>query len=153
MPAITLRSDSSKRYVTKALGRIGRSSTGMVVPLLVLGLWYSMLELGIFQPYQLPYPQDVLMTLAEMWRAGELQGHILITVQRVAVGFAFGASAGVAFGVLTGLNHLADRFRGGHFAGRTPFAHNLFDHVEPAYTYQDLSRRPGSAERYRPHDS
>jgi sulfonate transport system permease protein len=81
---------------------------GLIVPLGLLGIWYGLLEAGVFRPYQLPYPQVVLATLAEMTASGELQGHVAITVQRVIVGFGLGALAGIVFGIIVGLYRLAD---------------------------------------------
>lgn len=104
-------SDAASGFVAtfgRRLSDAGRSTRGLAVPLLLLGTWYALLELGVFRPYQLPYPQVVLSTMIEMWSAGELQGHILITLQRVFIGFAFGAAAGILFGVIVGMSHLAD---------------------------------------------
>lgn len=92
----------------RRLGDAGGSVRGLLVPLMLLAVWYALLESGVFKPYQLPYPQAVLSTMIEMWTAGELQGHILITLQRVFIGFGFGAAAGILFGVVVGMSHLAD---------------------------------------------
>lgn len=81
---------------------------GLVVPAALIGVWYLLLETGVFRPYQLPYPQAVLTTLAEMAATGELQSHVIITVQRVFLGFGGGALAGIAFGIIVGLYRLAD---------------------------------------------
>lgn len=83
-------------------------ATGLVVPVSLVAVWYLLLEVGVFAPYQLPYPQVVITTMAELWARGELQGHILITVQRVIIGFGFGALAGMLFGIIVGLYRLAD---------------------------------------------
>lgn len=85
-----------------------RFTTPVWLPVALLLLWVALLELGIFKPHQLPHPQDVLITLVEMWRASELQGHILITLQRVVIGFAAGAAAGLVFGIGVGISRLTE---------------------------------------------
>lgn len=82
--------------------------TGLIVPLSLIGVWYLLLAVGVFQPYQLPYPQAVFTTLAELARSGELLGHVAITSQRVFIGFGAGAAAGILFGIVVGLYRLAD---------------------------------------------
>jgi sulfonate transport system permease protein len=100
---------TGRRQVAVPLGIIWSGGVkALIVPVALLGAWYLLLETGIFKPYQLPYPQVVLATLSEMWARGELQAHALITIQRVFIGFGFGALVGVAFGVVVGLYRHAD---------------------------------------------
>lgn len=84
------------------------SAKGLIVPMGLLGIWYALLEVGIFAPYQLPFPHDVVATMVELARRGELAGHVLITTQRVLIGFGVGAAAGIVFGVIVGLSHHAE---------------------------------------------
>lgn len=97
----------------RARGGLGRGAVelalALVVPFGLVALWYGLLEAGVLRPYQLPYPGDVLATLADLAARGELAVHTWATLRRVALGFAFGALAGLGFGAAVGLYGLADR--------------------------------------------
>ena len=89
----------------------------LIVPIGLLLLWSGLVRFGVFQPYQLPYPSTVVHTLWSMAAAGELQGHILITLQRVALGFSFGTGIAVLLGSLVGMSRIADRLLDGTIQG------------------------------------
>ena len=86
---------------------------GLVVPLGLLLLWDALVRFGLFQPYQLPYPATVVETLWSMAVAGKLHEHVLITLQRVGLGFSFGTGGAVLLGSLVGTSSLADRLLDG----------------------------------------
>jgi sulfonate transport system permease protein len=50
-----------------------------------------------------PAPTDVAAAAAELIRTGELQTHLLVSLQRVAKGLALGLTAGLLLGLLAGL--------------------------------------------------
>ncbi|WP_298252260.1 ABC transporter permease [uncultured Arthrobacter sp.] len=81
---------------------------GLVVPLLILGAWQANAVLGVFSAVQLPSPGAVLAAGAELAARGELWLHIVISTQRVLIGFAIGSVLGLAVGALLGLSRLAD---------------------------------------------
>ncbi|WP_262364423.1 ABC transporter permease [Arthrobacter echini] len=85
-----------------------RLMLGLIVPLLVLGAWQSNAVIGVFSPVQLPPPAAVLAAGAELAARGELWLHIIISTQRVLIGFAIGSVLGLAVGALLGLSRLAD---------------------------------------------
>jgi ABC-type nitrate/sulfonate/bicarbonate transport system permease component len=57
-----------------------------------------------------PPPWDILRRGAAMTASGELQAHILISLDRVLKGFAIGAVSAVAIGMLVGRSQLAQNF-------------------------------------------
>ena len=70
------------------------------------GLW-SLLSglvvvLKLFNPIFLPGPWLVLGSLGELAMKGQLWGHLTATLERVALGFATGATLGVGLGLAAG---------------------------------------------------
>jgi sulfonate transport system permease protein len=86
-----------------------RFPSGLVLPLVLL----AALELGARAEWiparLLPPPSEVARTLIELAGNG-LLGHVLVSVLRVAAGFALGAVLGVAVGSLVGLSRRAESF-------------------------------------------
>jgi sulfonate transport system permease protein len=105
---LSIEPAAARGFFLAALSRRLYGLAGLLVPIALVAVWYLLLAVGVFQPYQLPYPQAVFATLAELARSGELLGHIAITSQRVFIGFGAGAAAGILFGVIVGLYRLAD---------------------------------------------
>lgn len=96
----------AKRKPARLLTRIG---LGTVLPLALLAIWQTLSSAGVFSAVQLPAPLAVLAAAGELLRSGDLWIHIAISVQRVLLGFAAGAGAGLVIGALVGLSPLACR--------------------------------------------
>lgn len=77
---------------------------GLVVPILFVVAWHLVATSGAFSPSQLPTPGAVLSALVELIGRGELWLHIAISTQRVLIGFAAGACAGLVLGGVIGLS-------------------------------------------------
>nr|WP_297425406.1 ABC transporter permease [uncultured Actinotalea sp.] len=92
--------------------RAGRLALGVVSPLAVLGLWHLLTAVtGTFAPHQLPAPTAVWSAAVELatWQNGPtLWEHMAISTQRVFLGFALGAVAGLVVGAAVGLSRLSD---------------------------------------------
>jgi len=73
-------------------------------PLLVLLLWYLGAEYEWIAPQVLPSPAAVWATLVDLFRTGEIWGHLQVSLQRVFGGFAVGLVVGGALGVAMGLS-------------------------------------------------
>jgi sulfonate transport system permease protein len=84
------------------MGLALRPSVGLLLPALLLGGRLLVAGLGWASPQVLPSPLQVGTDLYELAASGKLAGHVAATLQRVALGFAFGASAATLLGVLTG---------------------------------------------------
>lgn len=82
------------------------------VPVAILGLWQLVTAgLGLFAPYQLPSPGSVwtaAVELATRAKGASLADHVLISTQRVLLGFLFGAVTGLIVGALVGLSRWSD---------------------------------------------
>jgi sulfonate transport system permease protein len=92
-----------------------RVLTGIAVPLLLLGAWSVTARQGWLPDQILPAPGVVLATLRDFLASGELQSATVISLQRVAKGFAVGATAGLIFGTAIGLSPRLNRLFGPSF--------------------------------------
>jgi sulfonate transport system permease protein len=82
---------------------------GMLVPVVLLGLWQWGATNGSFSSSQLPTPSAVFSALLELIERGTFWSHVAISLQRVLLGFAIGAAAGIFVGSLVGLSRTASR--------------------------------------------
>lgn len=105
VPPAGPRKTGSTGILSKTWARV---ALGLVVPVLLLGLWQLVSALGVFSAVQLPSPGAVLTSAADLIERGELGTHIAISTQRVLTGFALGAALGLVLGALLGLSRLAD---------------------------------------------
>ncbi|GBD17165.1 Putative aliphatic sulfonates transport permease protein SsuC [bacterium HR26] len=92
-------------------GQSGRLSTGAgrmalpwIVPLGLLGFWWLAIERQWVLPHQLPPPQQVLDTFAELLVRGELIQHVTATVGRLLTGYGLGAAPGILLGIMAGMS-------------------------------------------------
>ncbi|MBB3181463.1 ABC transporter permease [Variovorax sp. Sphag1AA] len=73
-------------------------------PLLILLLWYLGAEYEWIAPQVLPSPAAVWATLVDLFRTGEIWGHLQVSLLRVFGGFALGLAVGGALGIAMGLS-------------------------------------------------
>lgn len=85
-----------------------RAVVALVVPVLLVVLWWAVTAAGLFSPVQLPSPLSVLEAGTDLAARGELGHHIAISTQRVLLGFLSGGLLGLAVGSLLGLSRWAD---------------------------------------------
>jgi len=76
----------------------------LVVPLLLLALWWLAAEREWIAPQVLPSPAAVWATLQEVVLSGDLWANLQVSLLRVLGGFAVGLVAGLALGVAMGLS-------------------------------------------------
>lgn len=88
---------------------LGAIVLGMLVPVVLLGLWQWGATNGSFSSSQLPTPSAVFSALLELIERGTFWTHVAISLQRVLLGFAIGASAGLFIGSVVGLSRTASR--------------------------------------------
>lgn len=98
------KSDLSKRAI------IGRRliATGAVGAIILI--WHIASSSGRWSAYVLPAPERVWTTFLKMLGSGELARHVLISMQRVAIGFSISFALGFSLGVLSALFPAADPF-------------------------------------------
>jgi NitT/TauT family transport system permease protein len=79
---------------------------GAAALLLAVLLWEAGARLGWAPPLFLPAPTAVIAEAGRMARSGELGRHVGASLGRVGAGFALGAVAGTALGLLLGSSRL-----------------------------------------------
>ncbi|HEY8589809.1 MAG TPA: ABC transporter permease [Naasia sp.] len=77
---------------------------GAILPLALLALWQLISATGAVPAYRLPSPASVVQAALDMAASGVLGQYVAISVQRVLIGFASGATLGLTLGVLVGLS-------------------------------------------------
>jgi sulfonate transport system permease protein len=85
----------------------------LISPLAVLILWQAVSEAGLISRQKLPPPTEIWQTAVGLVTTsspayGTLQGAMLISLQRVAIGFAAGALVSLALAVAAGLSRLGE---------------------------------------------
>lgn len=100
---------SDTRRESRLASRIGNAALGLIVPAVLLLLWITLAANGSFSSSQLPSPGEVLAGLVELIERGTFWTHVAITIQRVLLGFAAGATLGIIVGSLVGLSPWASR--------------------------------------------
>jgi len=99
-----------ERQVLPFKVRMGRKVIAVCAVAALLGIWYFASKSGRWSAYVLPSPERVWTTFLKMCDSGELAKHILISLQRVAVGFTISFALGFSLGVLSALFPQADPF-------------------------------------------
>lgn len=107
--------ERSARRARFSSTRASRITIGAILPLAILALWQIVSSLGIFTVGQLPSPEMVFISGVDLAQRGLLLPFIGISVQRVLIGFAIGATLGLIFGAIVGLARIWDYFFGSTF--------------------------------------
>jgi sulfonate transport system permease protein len=95
-------------------GRPGRHAWyRLISPLAVLVIWQLVSSSGLVSEQKLPSPSTVLHTAITLITTnsaayGTLQGAMAVSLERVAIGFALGGSAGLILAVIAGLSRLGE---------------------------------------------
>jgi len=63
-------------------------------------LWYAVTEKRLWSPYLLPSPKRVIQTFWELANNGQLISNILISLQRMVIGFLISAALGIPLGLI-----------------------------------------------------
>ncbi|TWP52080.1 ABC transporter permease [Lentzea tibetensis] len=77
-------------------------------PLLLIVVWSAASATGALDPRILSAPWTVLQTGIELTRSGKLPESVLMSLQRAALGFLFGAVAGTALAIAAGLSRIGE---------------------------------------------
>lgn len=90
--------------ITKRLPGIATTLFYNVGPIVVMfALWELSVRTGLVKAMFFPAISDVFVEFLSSIQSGQLPEHFLITLHRVSLGFAMGAGAAVAFGLLIGI--------------------------------------------------
>jgi len=86
-----------------------KPALGLILPVGLAVVWELVVRAGWASGRLVPPPSVIFDTFVELWRAGELQRHILVTTGRVAAGFGIGVVAGTLGGAICGYSALLRR--------------------------------------------
>jgi sulfonate transport system permease protein len=85
----------------------------LISPVVLLLLWQGESQLGLVSTQKLPPPSEVWSTAISLITTnspayGTLQGAMLVSLERVAIGFGCGAAAGIFLAMVTGLSRIGE---------------------------------------------
>ena len=110
VPSSAAGTDRSEQ--TAARRRGSTIALGLLIPVALLAIWWVAAEFTDVPDFLLPSPAQVVAAGVELASDGLLAPYVLISLQRVLIGFAIGASIGLGLGALVGLSTLASRLLG-----------------------------------------
>jgi sulfonate transport system permease protein len=91
-----------------------RSWARLISPVVVLAAWQALSGAGAISPSKLPSPVTLGRTAANLVAhaspayGGTLQSALLVSLERVALGFAIGAAAGITLAIVAGSSRLGE---------------------------------------------
>lgn len=95
----------SKPRTFPRLTRRGRERIiGALSPIALLLLWEVCAQTGTLDTRFFPAPSQIMRTLFTMVQSGELQTHLMASLQRLGLGFLAGGIPALILGVIMGLN-------------------------------------------------
>jgi len=83
---------------------------GFVLPLGIIAIWQIIASIGLISPTVLPSPLAILNSFFSLTVSGELAANLQISVIRALVGFLFGGSLGLLFGILVGFSKRTESY-------------------------------------------
>ncbi len=91
------------------LRRVAQKGRGVVIPAVVVAVWWLAAESGRVSPYLLPPPGKVIATLLTMLQEGRIIDNLALSLGKVLKGFLLGTGAGFALGVMMGLSRTLEK--------------------------------------------
>jgi sulfonate transport system permease protein len=89
--------------------RLSRPALGLIIPVTAAVAWEIIVRMGWSSGRLMPPPSVVFTTFVDLAKSGELQRDTLVTLGRVASGFAFGVAAATIIGAAAGYSPLVRR--------------------------------------------
>jgi sulfonate transport system permease protein len=89
--------------------RLTRPALGLLLPVTLAVGWEFIVRMGWSSGRLMPPPSVVFTTFVDLAKSGELQRDTLVTLGRVAAGFAFGVAAATIIGAAAGYSPLVRR--------------------------------------------
>ena len=84
--------------------RIPRQLRRLVSPLVLVLAWEAASRAGLLSPRTIAAPSTILASAWDLTVTGELPANLLVSLARVAAGFALGTTAGIVLAILSGLS-------------------------------------------------
>lgn len=86
-----------------------RFLVSLIIPLILIILWQTAANGGVINVQLFPSPAKIWQAFLKSIETGKLQENIFISMERVLIGYFYGAVLGVVVGVLLGLSKKAYR--------------------------------------------
>ncbi len=80
----------------------------LMVPGAIIALWYALTVHGYFDAQTMPTPQAVGLSFWQLIVTGQMWPNLLISLQRVALGLAFGGSLGIILALASSLSRFGE---------------------------------------------
>ena len=93
---------AQERSAASRRARFMRPALGLILPVTLALVWEIVVRLGWSTGRLAPPPSVIFWTFVDLARTGELQRDTLVTLSRVAAGFALGAAVATIVGAATG---------------------------------------------------
>ncbi|MBO3748485.1 ABC transporter permease [Streptosporangiaceae bacterium NEAU-GS5] len=90
------------------LSALSPMAARLLSPLALLALWQAASATGLLSERLLAAPATVASTAYDLVKDGTLPQAIEVSLQRVAIGFAVGAAAGIGLALIAGLSRLGE---------------------------------------------
>jgi len=100
---------NKERATSTLLARAARPALGLLIPVCLALGWEAFVRAGFSDGRLMPTPSMVYAELADLWRLGELQRHVSVTLSRVAAGFSLGMIFGTLLGAVSGYSETIRR--------------------------------------------
>jgi sulfonate transport system permease protein len=107
--------DTPARRVTRSGNRRfgGKGWLRLISPLCAIGLWQAASSTGLLPPGKVVSPASIahtayILVVTNSPTYGTLQGSLLVSCERWAIGFLIGAVAGVLLGLVSGLSRIGE---------------------------------------------
>lgn len=101
------QTDWLKRLATR-IARAFSGSTRLISPIVLLLLWEIASRVGLIPEHLLAAPSAIAGAFWELTASGELFIHLLVSIQRSAIGLFFGLLIGVSCALVAGLSRLGE---------------------------------------------
>lgn len=96
----TLRRSEAEREARRLRRAVWVWATRALVLVLFVGLWEWAIRAKLIDPFFFSQPSAIGAFLVEEFRDGSIWAHVLVTLRETLAGFALGAAAGIAAGIV-----------------------------------------------------
>jgi sulfonate transport system permease protein len=101
--------EADVRVVRRRLGPGRRIRFAFWVgPAVLLAVWAAGSKAGLISPAVLTAPWDVVEAFKDQWTGHDLLGDVVASLERAALGLAFGVAGGTLLAVISGLSRVGD---------------------------------------------
>ena len=110
---VLAQNDGRKSRDRKRRRRRNHGWYRLISPVVLVLIWQLVSSAGLISTQKLPSPVTVWRTAVTLVTQnspayGTLQGAMLVSLQRMAIGFAFGAAAAIVFALIAGLSRVGE---------------------------------------------